>query len=124
MNHLSRITTDPAVMGEKPCLRSLHVTVGTILGLLASGRTRDEILNSYPYLETGDIDEAIAYDKTQFIDEAEEQNILNYCVTPGGKGRQRKPLLTSHSPRIDLASLRVQRNLNASYHRRPSLRSC
>jgi uncharacterized protein (DUF433 family) len=48
-------------MGGKPCLRGLRVTVGTVLGLLAAGRSRDEILTAYPYLEPGDIDEALAY---------------------------------------------------------------
>ncbi len=48
-------------MGGKPCLRGLRVTVGTIVGLMAVGKTRDEILRLYPYLENGDIDEAMAY---------------------------------------------------------------
>ena len=61
MKPLERITLDPAVMGGKPCIRGLRVTVATIVGLLASGRTQDEILNAYPYLERGDIDEALAY---------------------------------------------------------------
>lgn len=61
MNTLTRITLDPAMMGGKPCIRGLRVTVGTILGLLAAGRSREEILHAYPYLEPGDIDEALAY---------------------------------------------------------------
>jgi uncharacterized protein (DUF433 family) len=60
-NDLSRITMDPAVMGGKACIRGLRVTVGTILGLLAARRTRDEILRAYPYLEPEDIDQALAY---------------------------------------------------------------
>lgn len=58
---LARITRDPAVMGGKPCLRGLRVTVGTIVGLVATGRTTAEILALYPYLEEGDIREALAY---------------------------------------------------------------
>ena len=58
---LKRITLDPTVMGGKACIRGLRVTVGTVLGLLAAGRTRDEILVAYPYLEREDIDEALAY---------------------------------------------------------------
>ena len=46
-----RITFDPAVMGGKPCIRGMRVTVGTILGLLASGHSGEEILAMYPYLE-------------------------------------------------------------------------
>jgi uncharacterized protein (DUF433 family) len=61
MNALARITLDPNVMGGKPCIRGLRVTVGMIVGLLAAGRTRDEILTAYPYLEAGDISEALAY---------------------------------------------------------------
>jgi uncharacterized protein (DUF433 family) len=61
MNNLSRITMDPDVMGGKACIRGLRVTVGTVVGLLASGRGRDEILTSYPYLEPDDIDQALAY---------------------------------------------------------------
>ena len=56
-----RITHDPAVMGGKPCIRGLRVTVGTVLGLLASGQTRERILVAYPYLESEDLDAAIAY---------------------------------------------------------------
>ena len=58
---LKRITLDPTVMGGKACVRGLRVTVGTVLGLLAAGRSPDEILEAYPYLEREDIDEALAY---------------------------------------------------------------
>jgi uncharacterized protein (DUF433 family) len=61
MKTLKRITFDPAVMGGRPCIRGLRVTVGTIVGLLASGHPREEILQLYPYLEPEDIDEALAY---------------------------------------------------------------
>jgi uncharacterized protein (DUF433 family) len=61
MDRFSRITLDPAVMGGRACIRGLRVTVGTVIGLLAAGRSRDEILSAYPYLEPADIDEALAY---------------------------------------------------------------
>jgi uncharacterized protein (DUF433 family) len=61
MNQLDRITFDPNVMGGKPCIRGLRVTVGTIVGLLAARRSREEILQAYPYLEPEDIDQALAY---------------------------------------------------------------
>jgi uncharacterized protein (DUF433 family) len=48
---LARITHDPKVMGGRPCIRGMRVTVGTIVGLLASGQTPDDILKAYPYLE-------------------------------------------------------------------------
>jgi uncharacterized protein (DUF433 family) len=59
MKTLNRITFNPEVMGGKPCIRGLRVTVGTIVGLLAAGRTKDEILKLYPYLEPEDIDQAL-----------------------------------------------------------------
>jgi uncharacterized protein (DUF433 family) len=58
---LIRITRDPEVMGGKPCVRGLRVTVGTIVGLVATGRSTAEILTLYPYLEEDDIREALAY---------------------------------------------------------------
>lgn len=61
MNSLGRITRDPAVMGGQPCIRGMRVTVGTIVGLLAAGRTREEILQAYPYLEPDDICAALSY---------------------------------------------------------------
>jgi uncharacterized protein (DUF433 family) len=61
MKPFARITHDPAVMGGKPCIRGLRVTVGTVVGLLAAGRNRDEILAAYPYLQPEDIDQALAY---------------------------------------------------------------
>jgi uncharacterized protein (DUF433 family) len=56
-----RITFNPNVMGGKPCIRGMRVTVGTILGLLAANRTRDEILKAYPYLEDADISAALEF---------------------------------------------------------------
>lgn len=61
MNRFKRITFDPAVMGGKPCIRGMRITVGMILGLLAAGRTEQEILKAYPYLEPEDLREALAY---------------------------------------------------------------
>ncbi len=61
MEHLKRITFNPAVMGGKPCIRGMRVTVGMIVGLVASGHNKQEILKMYPYLEAEDIDEALHY---------------------------------------------------------------
>lgn len=61
MTGVDRITFDPAVMGGKPCIRHMRVTVGTILGLLAAGKSEGEILAAYPYLEREDIRQALAY---------------------------------------------------------------
>lgn len=56
-----RITHDPAVMGGRPCIRGLRVTVGTLVGLLAVGRSIEEVLAAYPYLDREDILAALAY---------------------------------------------------------------
>jgi uncharacterized protein (DUF433 family) len=61
MELLTRITHDPAVMGGRPCIRGMRVTVGAVLGLLASGHSVDEILRAYPYLERDDVQAALAY---------------------------------------------------------------
>jgi uncharacterized protein (DUF433 family) len=61
MRELKRITVDPRVMGGKPCLRNLRVTVGTIVGLTAAGRSTADVLVAYPYLEREDILEALSY---------------------------------------------------------------
>ncbi len=61
MIQFSRITMDPAVMGGKACIRGLRVTVGTVVGLIAAGHSRSEILAAYPYLESEDIEQALAY---------------------------------------------------------------
>ncbi len=61
MRDLSRITFDPAVMGGKPCIRGMRVTAGTLVGLVAAGRSVPEILAAHPYLEEEDIRQALIY---------------------------------------------------------------
>jgi uncharacterized protein (DUF433 family) len=58
---LSRITHDLTVIGGRPCIRGMRITVGAILGLLASGQSADDVLGAYPYLERDDIQAALAY---------------------------------------------------------------
>ena len=58
---LDRITIDPDVMGGKPCIRGMRVTVGTLTGLVASGAVFQEILELYPYIEEADIKDALGY---------------------------------------------------------------
>ena len=55
------VSTDPKIMGGKPCISGTRVTVGVVLGLLASGRTHAEILAAYPYLTEQNILESIEY---------------------------------------------------------------
>lgn len=61
MPKFERITFDSAVMGGKPCIRGMRITVGTVIGLLAAGRSLDEILGLYPHLQREDILAALAY---------------------------------------------------------------
>ena len=56
-----RVTLNPAVMGGKPCIRGMRVTVGMILGLLATKVSQEQILAEDPYLEAEDIDAALEY---------------------------------------------------------------
>jgi len=61
MKEITRISINPEVMGGKPCIRGLRVTVGTVVGLVASGHSTADILKLYPYLEEQDIRDALAY---------------------------------------------------------------
>jgi len=61
MRKFARITFNPLVMGGKPCIRGMRVTVGTIVGLVATGHSNETILENYPYLESADIAAALAY---------------------------------------------------------------
>lgn len=61
MPHLDRITQQPEIMGGKPCIRGLRVTVGMIVGQLAAGRSADDLLAEYPYLKREDILQALRY---------------------------------------------------------------
>lgn len=56
-----RITIDPNVCTGKPCIRGLRFPVSRLLGLLASGETKETILKAYPYLEAEDIEETLRY---------------------------------------------------------------
>jgi len=57
----ARITVDPKICTGKACIRGLRFPVSRLLGLLASGESRDNILKAYPYIESKDIDEALRY---------------------------------------------------------------
>jgi uncharacterized protein (DUF433 family) len=70
----TRITIDPAVCTGKPCIRGLRFPVARLLGLMAAGETREAILRSYPYIESGDIDEALRY--AAFLAEDETVELL------------------------------------------------
>lgn len=61
MSDFSRITQNPEVMGGKPCIRGMRVTVGMIVGQIGAGRSVEDLLADYPYLEREDILEALRY---------------------------------------------------------------
>ena len=71
----ARITHNPRVMGGKPCIRGLRVTVATIVGLLGTGESRERILQAYPYLEAADLDESLAYAAWR-LEEREEELVV------------------------------------------------
>ena len=73
---LERITHNPKVMGGKPCIRGMRITVGTVVGLLASGTSRERILEAYPHLEPADLDEALSYAAWR-LEEREEDLVLS-----------------------------------------------
>lgn len=60
-SHLDRITVDPHKLGGKPCIRGLRISVGMIVQMLAAGKTTEQILAEYPYLEIEDVRQSLAY---------------------------------------------------------------
>jgi len=76
MKDLKRITLDSNVMGGKPCIRGMRVTVGTIVGLVASGYSSADILQAYPHLEAEDIREALTYAAAFFDVESSPRHAL------------------------------------------------
>lgn len=58
---LDRISFDPEVMQGQACIRGTRVTVSTIVEAIADGRTAEELLQHYPYLETEDIEQALHF---------------------------------------------------------------
>ena len=61
MGRLDRITQQPEVMGGKPCIRGMRVTVGMLVGQIGTGRSIDQLLADYPYVEREDILQALQY---------------------------------------------------------------
>ena len=61
MKAFDRVTQEPGVMGGKACVRGMRVTVGMIVGQIGAGRSIDELLADFPYLEREDIMQALRY---------------------------------------------------------------
>ena len=72
MRGFDRITQQPEVMGGKPCIRGLRVTVGMIVGQIGAGCGIEELLTDYPYLERDDVLQALRYAAWR----AEEREVL------------------------------------------------
>jgi len=72
MEPLDRITQQPEVMGGKACVRGMRVTVGMIVGQIGAGRSVEDVLGDYPYLEREDILQALRYAAWR----AEEREVL------------------------------------------------
>ena len=60
----SRITVDPRQMDGVPCIRRLRIAVATVVGMVADGMTREEILKADPDLKAKDVEEALRYDSS------------------------------------------------------------
>lgn len=56
-----RITVDPARLGGKPCIRGLRISAGMLVQMVAAGKTVEEITSEYPYLDSEDVRQALAY---------------------------------------------------------------
>jgi uncharacterized protein (DUF433 family) len=61
VEQLDRITQNPEVMGGKACIRGMRVTVGMIVGQIGAGRSIEDVLTDFPYLERDDILQALRY---------------------------------------------------------------
>ena len=61
LDHLTRITQDPGMMGGRACIRGMRVTAGMVAGQIGAGHTVDDVLADYPYLEREDILQALRY---------------------------------------------------------------
>ena len=61
MEELDRITQQPGVMGGKACIRGMRVTVGMVVGQIGAGRSVEQVMADFPYLEREDILQAIRY---------------------------------------------------------------
>jgi uncharacterized protein (DUF433 family) len=61
MDALDRITQQPGLMGGRACIRGMRVTVGMVVGQIGAGRSIEELLTDYPYLERDDVMQALRY---------------------------------------------------------------
>lgn len=103
MGTFDRITQDPKVMGGKACIRGMRVTAGMIVGQIGAGRSTDEILTDYPYLEREDIMQALRYaacgrKNERWIWPAHEAAGGHELVPAPGERAGRQPVLGRREP--------------------------
>ena len=55
------ITIDPNMRFGKPTIKGMRITVYDVLGWLASGMTKEDVINDYPELSIEDINACLAY---------------------------------------------------------------
>jgi uncharacterized protein (DUF433 family) len=67
---LARITVDHQIMGGVPCVTGTRIPVATIVGLVASRLTTDEIVAEYPQLTPADVQACLEY-AARAVDERE-----------------------------------------------------
>lgn len=60
-DYLARISADPAIASGRPCIKGTRMRVSDLLGMLAAGATREEILEDFPYISSEDISAGLAY---------------------------------------------------------------
>ena len=112
-----RISVDPLTMGGKPCIRGKRVTVGVLVGQIARGLTIDELLADYPYLDSEDVHQALAYaawrpDTGETSDDRLPTDVTK-AIVKIMQARQRKAQL----PPIPLANRRCLRPFEANRNR-------
>lgn len=63
-----RIAVDPEICGGKPHIRGTRIMVKNILGMIAGGYSREQVLEAYPELSAEDVVAALDY-ATTVVDE-------------------------------------------------------
>ena len=74
VQQFDRITMDPEVMGGKPCIRGMRLTVRRVLEAVAQYPNRDDLFRNYPELEPDDVQQALAFAAANLEDQAMESN--------------------------------------------------
>ncbi len=71
-----RITVEPAKCAGKPCIRGMRITVRRVLEILAASPDRAEIFREYPFLEEGDLEQALLFAAAYVDDESGALNLV------------------------------------------------